>query len=77
MLQIVFDECHRAKNLVQSGSQKSSKTGQVVLELQKLLPKARVVYASATGATGNNIVNVNYVNMYVLNLIQNQQTWHI
>ncbi len=50
-LQVVFDECHRAKNLVPIGGQKPTKTGQAVLELQKALPNARVVYASATGAT--------------------------
>lgn len=30
---------------------KPTKTGQFVLQLQKELPKARVVYASATGAS--------------------------
>jgi len=50
---IVLDECHRAKNLVPSGG-KSTKTGQMVVELQRALPKARVVYASATGATGKS-----------------------
>ncbi|VDL27985.1 unnamed protein product [Hymenolepis diminuta] len=48
---IVFDECHRAKNLTPSGSQKPTKTGLTVLELQNRLPHARIVYASATGAT--------------------------
>ena len=48
---IVFDECHRAKNLVPAGSTKPTKTGLTVLELQNKLPKARVVYASATGAS--------------------------
>ncbi|CAH8519864.1 unnamed protein product [Schistosoma intercalatum] len=48
---IVFDECHRAKNLTPSGSQKPTKTGLTVLELQNKLPNARIVYASATGAT--------------------------
>ncbi|XP_014204791.1 protein strawberry notch-like [Copidosoma floridanum] len=48
---IVFDECHRAKNLCPSVSSKPSKTGLTVLELQNKLPKARVVYASATGAS--------------------------
>lgn len=46
---IVFDECHKAKHLIATGSQKPTKTGLNVLELQKQLPKARVVYASATG----------------------------
>ncbi|XP_076040208.1 protein strawberry notch isoform X2 [Oratosquilla oratoria] len=48
---IVFDECHRAKNLCPVGSGKPTKTGLTVLELQNRLPKARVVYASATGAS--------------------------
>ncbi|KAK2086841.1 hypothetical protein P7K49_032748 [Saguinus oedipus] len=41
--QIVFDECHKAKN---AGS---TKMGKAVLDLQNKLPLARVVYASATG----------------------------
>nr|CAB3265878.1 protein strawberry notch homolog 1 [Phallusia mammillata] len=48
---IIFDECHKAKNLLPSGSGKSTKTGATVLLLQNQLPKARVVYASATGAS--------------------------
>ncbi|XP_013794110.1 protein strawberry notch homolog 1-like [Limulus polyphemus] len=48
---IVFDECHKAKNLCPVGSSKPTKTGLTVLELQNSLPKARVVYASATGAS--------------------------
>ncbi|XP_034667121.1 protein strawberry notch homolog 1 [Drosophila subobscura] len=48
---IVFDECHKAKNLTMGNAGKSTKTGTTVLELQKLLPLARVVYASATGAS--------------------------
>ncbi|KAG8237954.1 hypothetical protein J437_LFUL016299 [Ladona fulva] len=46
-----FDECHRAKNLCPTGSSKPTKTGLTVLELQNKLPRARVVYASATGAS--------------------------
>ncbi|KAL2089612.1 hypothetical protein ACEWY4_014300 [Coilia grayii] len=42
---IVFDECHKAKNAT------STKMGKAVLDLQNKLPKARVVYASATGAS--------------------------
>ncbi|XP_041435843.1 protein strawberry notch homolog 2 isoform X2 [Xenopus laevis] len=42
---IVFDECHKAKNA------SSTKMGRAVLELQNNLPMARVVYASATGAS--------------------------
>ena len=48
---IVFDECHKAKNLCPAGSTKPTKTGLTVLELQRKLPKARIVYASATGAS--------------------------
>ncbi|KAH9525542.1 Protein strawberry notch 1, partial [Bulinus truncatus] len=48
---IVFDECHKAKNLCPTGSSKPTKTGQTVLELQNRLPLARVIYASATGAS--------------------------
>uniref|UniRef100_A0A8D9EDV4 Protein strawberry notch n=1 Tax=Cacopsylla melanoneura TaxID=428564 RepID=A0A8D9EDV4_9HEMI len=48
---IVFDECHRAKNLCPVGSTKPTKTGLTVLDLQNKLPKARVIYASATGAS--------------------------
>merc|ERR1719309_1916118 len=48
---IIFDECHKAKNLCPSGASKPTKTGQTVLELQNRLPKARVVYALATGAS--------------------------
>lgn len=48
---LIFDECHRAKNLFPGNSSKPTKTGLTVLNLQKKLPKARVVYASATGAT--------------------------
>ncbi|KAM5192737.1 protein strawberry notch homolog 2 isoform 1-T1 [Mantella aurantiaca] len=42
---IVFDECHKAKNA------SCTKMGRAVLELQNNLPLARVVYASATGAS--------------------------
>ncbi|CAI4232290.1 unnamed protein product [Auanema sp. JU1783] len=48
---IVLDECHRAKNLCPIAGGKPTKTGQAVLDLQRCLPNARVVYASATGAT--------------------------
>ncbi|XP_051978110.1 protein strawberry notch homolog 2-like isoform X2 [Xyrauchen texanus] len=42
---IIFDECHKAKNAT------STKMGKAVLDLQNKLPLARVVYASATGAS--------------------------
>ncbi|ETE63900.1 Protein strawberry notch-like 2, partial [Ophiophagus hannah] len=47
---IVFDECHKAKNA------SSTKMGKAVLDLQKNLPQARVVYASATGVGAMEIV---------------------
>lgn len=50
----MLDECHRAKNLVPTSGSKPTKTGRSVMELQKALPNARIVYASATGATGKN-----------------------
>ena len=43
---IIFDEAHKAKNL-----QQDSKTAKLVIELQRRLPKARVVYVSATGVS--------------------------
>ena len=46
---IVFDECHKAKNLVPETGVKSTKVGRLVLELQQSLPRGRVVYCSATG----------------------------
>ena len=46
---IILDECHKAKNLMPVGSSKPTKTGITVLRLQDRLPKARVVYCSATG----------------------------
>jgi len=48
-MKIIFDECHRAKNLCPVGSSKPTKTGKTVVELQQRLPNARIVYASATG----------------------------
>lgn len=47
---VVFDESHKAKNLVPDSGSKPSKVGAKVLELQNRLPKARIVYCSATGA---------------------------
>lgn len=46
---IVFDEGHAAKNL--RPGKTSSLTGQRVHELQERLPRAKIVYVSATGAT--------------------------
>ena len=45
-----FVQCHKAKNLIPDSGGKPSKIGEKVLELQTLLPHARIVYASATGS---------------------------
>ena len=47
---VVFDECHKAKNLVPDGGGKATKVGEKVLDLQRQMPSARIVYCSATGA---------------------------
>lgn len=47
---VIFDECHRAKNY-KADSDCGTKVGAAVVELQKALPAARVVYCSATGVT--------------------------
>ncbi|GAB4836724.1 udp-glycosyltransferase [Ancistrocladus abbreviatus] len=48
---LIFDECHKAKNLVPEAGSKPTRTGEAVLEIQGKLPEARVVYCSATGAS--------------------------
>lgn len=48
---IVFDECHRAKNLSTTSKGQSSKTAKAVIDLQMKLPHAKVVYCSATGVS--------------------------
>lgn len=48
---LVFDECHKAKNLVPEAGGQATRTGEGVLEIQTRLPGARVVYCSATGAS--------------------------
>ncbi|KAK9808500.1 hypothetical protein WJX73_001795 [Symbiochloris irregularis] len=49
---IVFDEAHKAKNLlVSSKGGGGTQTGLAVMRLQKCLPNACVVYSSATGAS--------------------------
>jgi hypothetical protein len=47
---IIFDECHKAKNY-REGAGLGTKIGAAVVELQKCLPLARIVYCSATGVT--------------------------
>ncbi|OEL13043.1 Protein strawberry notch-like protein 1, partial [Dichanthelium oligosanthes] len=48
---LVFDECHKAKNLIPEAGCQPTRTGKAVLEIQEMLPQARVVYCSATGAS--------------------------
>mmetsp|Transcript_7268 Transcript_7268/g.11437 ORF Transcript_7268/g.11437 Transcript_7268/m.11437 type:complete len:1695 (-) Transcript_7268:113-5197(-) len=52
---IMFDECHKAKTVELDAdgnpTDKSSKTAQAVVEIQKQLPRARVVYCSATSVS--------------------------
>ncbi|XP_073279298.1 protein FORGETTER 1 [Primulina huaijiensis] len=48
---VVFDECHKAKNLVPEAGGQPTKTGEAVLDIQARLPQARVIYCSATGAS--------------------------
>ncbi|XP_058072327.1 protein FORGETTER 1 isoform X2 [Magnolia sinica] len=48
---VVFDECHKAKNLIPEAGGQSTRTGEAVLEIQARLPQARVIYCSATGAS--------------------------
>lgn len=48
---VIFDECHKAKNLVPEAGGQPTRTGEAVLDLQARLPEARVIYCSATGAS--------------------------
>mmetsp|Transcript_16804 Transcript_16804/g.23936 ORF Transcript_16804/g.23936 Transcript_16804/m.23936 type:complete len:102 (-) Transcript_16804:4182-4487(-) len=43
---IIFDEAHKAKNL-----EADTTTAKLVIQLQRRLPRARVVYCSATGVS--------------------------
>lgn len=70
----MLDECHKAKNLVPTGSSKPTKTGLAVLELQSKLPKARVVYCSATGM-GTNFTELSFTKLYTVT-IQVMETLH-
>ena len=51
----MFDECHKAKAVVldENGNptDKSTQTAAAVVELQNRLPRARVVYCSATSVS--------------------------
>ena len=59
---ILLDECHKAKNILldadgnaqKVGTAQCSKTAAAVVDLQRLLPRARVVYCSATAVSEPN-----------------------
>lgn len=59
---VVFDEAHNAGNAVsmkgKRGKTKPSAQALAVVDLQKKLPNARIVYVSATGAT--EVANLSY-----------------
>jgi RNA polymerase sigma factor (sigma-70 family) len=59
---IALDEAHKAGNAIavkgNRGLKQPSQAGIAVVDLQKLLPNARVVYVSATGAT--EVENLSY-----------------
>lgn len=59
---IVFDEAHKMGNATATkgirGTKKASQTGLAGIALQEALPKARIVYSSATGAT--EVENLRY-----------------
>ncbi|CAH3034332.1 unnamed protein product [Porites lobata] len=48
---LIFDECHKAKHFVPGKEESSTKVALAVTTIQRMLPKARVVYCSATGVT--------------------------
>ncbi len=48
---LLTHNCHKAKNALAAGAGEPTQTGQAVIDLQANLPNARVLYASATGAT--------------------------
>ena len=48
---LIFDESHRSKNFNANKEENSTKVSQAVIAIQEALPRARVVYASATGLT--------------------------
>eukprot|EP00731_Ephydatia_muelleri_P029060 Em0020g704a len=56
---LVFDECHKAKHFVPDNENRSTKIAQAVITIQRLLPKARVVYCSATGVS--DVKNLAYM----------------
>ena len=56
---LIFDECHKAKHFIPGKDKSNTKIAMAVIELQRLLPKARVLYCSATGVT--DVKNMAYM----------------
>ncbi|KAG1681531.1 hypothetical protein FOA52_014037 [Chlamydomonas sp. UWO 241] len=54
---LVLDECHKAKNFAKEAG--GTKMAAAVIELQRCLPKARVLYCSATGVS--EVANMAYM----------------
>ncbi|XP_022100278.1 protein FORGETTER 1-like [Acanthaster planci] len=48
---LVFDECHKAKHFIPGKEDTSTKVAVAVTAIQRKLPKARVLYCSATGVS--------------------------
>ncbi|XP_033638096.1 protein FORGETTER 1-like [Asterias rubens] len=48
---LIFDECHKAKHFVPGKEEQSTKVAAAVVTIQRMLPKARVLYCSATGVS--------------------------
>ncbi|XP_073256050.1 protein strawberry notch homolog 1-like [Porites lutea] len=64
---LIFDECHKAKHFVPGKEESSTKVALAVTTIQRMLPKARVVYCSATGVTDvKNMVGVEKVLFYII-----------
>ncbi|EDV27087.1 uncharacterized protein TRIADDRAFT_54670 [Trichoplax adhaerens] len=56
---LIFDECHKAKQFIPGNEAASTKAAVAAIALQRQLPKARVVYCSATGVT--NVKNMAFM----------------
>ncbi|KAF6265497.1 hypothetical protein COO60DRAFT_1623874 [Scenedesmus sp. NREL 46B-D3] len=55
---VVLDECHKAKNFMPGKEAQSTKVASAVIDLQAMLPNARVLYCSATGVS--EVANMSY-----------------
>jgi hypothetical protein len=56
---IIFDEAHKAKHFATGKEGASTKVATCVVEMQAALPRARVVYCSATGVS--DVANMGYM----------------